>query len=418
MITRIVRVSCRNLARQPLRTLLILQGVIWGTALGVAPPAIIRGSRATVEGKAQLLGTDRILITQESVGPEQQFDWPLIDRLRADLGSDIQHVAGLSVQDLDARAAAGRGRAVLIATDERAMASRAQRMAAGRFLSRRDLVERRAVAVVEPHGLDHEPRLGETLRVPRLAETPLEIVGITAARAEPGQMLDELGYERNHPLRDLLEHLEATLGVFSAPHAESLGAEQAIIVPHTLLPDARPNWIELRAEPRRVLAVRDRLQQFLRANGYEPVIYVNALLPVLYGQTIETVLELNRAVFIMAITVGTSVVCSIMILSVVERQREIAIRRVEGARGWHVALQFVVETGTLCGVGGVLGVPLGLAVAALRCWLEPHGAVTWVFPGPEVAVLLLVVTSVGLAGGLLPAWRAIRVDPVEILRYE
>jgi ABC-type antimicrobial peptide transport system permease subunit len=107
-----------------------------------------------------------------------------------------------------------------------------------------------------------------------------------------------------------------------------------------------------------------------------------------------------------------------MVLSVLERQREIAIRRVEGARQWHIALQFVIETGTLCLVGGLGGVPLGLAIAMIRCQFEPMGSVTWTFPPAEVAVLLVVVTLVGFAGGLLPAWRAMRVDPVEILRYD
>ena len=102
----------------------------------------------------------------------------------------------------------------------------------------------------------------------------------------------------------------------------------------------------------------------------------------------------------------------------VERQREIAIRRVEGARRWHIALQFVVETGTICTVGAVVGVPLGILIAIIRCALEPLGSVTWAFPPVEVSVLVATVTLIGLLGGLLPAWRAMRVDPVEMLRYE
>jgi ABC-type antimicrobial peptide transport system permease subunit len=54
----------------------------------------------------------------------------------------------------------------------------------------------------------------------------------------------------------------------------------------------------------------------------------------------------------------------------------------------------------------------------IRCALEPMGSVTWTFPPVEVAVLVTVVTMVGFLGGLLPAWRAMRVDPVEMLRYE
>jgi putative ABC transport system permease protein len=180
----------------------------------------------------------------------------------------------------------------------------------------------------------------------------------------------------------------------------------------------QPRWVEMRAAPQHVLPLRELLQNELSSQGYEPVLYANAILPVIYGETIKTVIELNRAVFVLSILVGTSVVCAIMVLTVVERQREIAIRRVEGARQWHIAVQFVVETGTLCGVGALVGVPLGLLLAFIRCALEPLGSVTWTFPSAEVGVLVVVVTVVGLVGGLLPAWRAMRIDPVEMLRYE
>jgi ABC-type antimicrobial peptide transport system permease subunit len=46
------------------------------------------------------------------------------------------------------------------------------------------------------------------------------------------------------------------------------------------------------------------------------------------------------------------------------------------------------------------------------------GSVTWIFPPLEVSIIICVVTAIGLIGGLLPAWRAMRVDPVEMLRYE
>lgn len=415
MIQRIVRVSLRNLARQPFRTLLILQGVIWGTALGVAPPAIIRGSREKIEEKAVSLGTDRILITQESVGGDQQFDWGLADRLAKLLGSDVRHIAALHVVE----GREGSVRPTVIAIDERAFAARSQRLARGRLIARADVTEKHRVAVAEPRFSGGSIALETPIQLPDiLGDAAVELVGVTEPRAAPDQLLDEMGYERDHPLRGLLEEMEETLGVFNSPHARALNSDESLLVPYTLVDGCRPNWLELRVDPQHVVAVRDRVQHWLRASGFEPVIYINAVVPILYGETIETVVELNRAVFVITVIVGTSVVCCIMMLSVVERQREIAIRRVEGARQWHVAVQFVIETGTLCSVGGVCGVPLGLGIAALRCWIDPHGAVTWSFPLPEVVVLLIVVTTVGLIGGLLPAWRAVRVDPVEMLRYE
>lgn len=414
MILRIILVSLRNLLRQPFRTVLILQGVIWGTAIGVVPPAIINGSLRRVEEQASRLGTDRILLTQDHVEAPSRFDWDFVGRLRVDYADTLRQATGLALHR-----EAGAPLA-MIATDEHALAARGMRLAAGRFLDRSDVEQARPVCVLE-HGaaaalFGEDTAIGRTVKIADGRE--LAVVGVTASRADEGELLDELGYQLDHPMRKLVDEMKRYVGVFNDEELKELAGDRAVLVPHTLLPDARPRWIEIRAEPRDVLGLRDRLQNRLSAAGYEPVIYVNAILPVLFGETIKTARELHRAVFVLAICVGTSIVCAIMVLSVVERQREIAIRRVEGARRWHIALQFVVETGTVCAVGAVLGVPLGIGIAIIRCALEPLGSVTWTFPGVEVCVLFVVVTAIGLTGGLLPAWRAMRVDPVEMLRYE
>jgi ABC-type antimicrobial peptide transport system permease subunit len=61
---------------------------------------------------------------------------------------------------------------------------------------------------------------------------------------------------------------------------------------------------------------------------------------------------------------------------------------------------------------------LGMALAAVRVRLEPLGAVDWAFPPYESFTMVFVVSLIGLVGGLLPAWRAMRLDPVEVLRNE
>jgi ABC-type antimicrobial peptide transport system permease subunit len=65
-----------------------------------------------------------------------------------------------------------------------------------------------------------------------------------------------------------------------------------------------------------------------------------------------------------------------------------------------------------------MGVPLGLGLAAIRCALEPLASVDWMFPPFESFLIVAIVTGIGLVGGCLPAWRAVRTDPIEILRYE
>ena len=97
---------------------------------------------------------------------------------------------------------------------------------------------------------------------------------------------------------------------------------------------------------------------------------------------------------------------NIMLVSVTERTREIGIRMALGATRFSIMLQFLVESVTLCLLGGLLGIALGSGAASTLSK----------FAGWEVAVGFSV--GVGLFFGIWPARRAARLDPIEALRYE
>ena len=414
MIRRVILVSLRNLLRTPVRTLLILQGVIWGTALGVFPPAIINGSMHYVQKQGEKLGTDRLLLTQEQNDVAEHFNWGLVADLRNKLGEQVGQLTGISFLQSQFP------EIPLIATDAKSLAARGLAMQDGRFFRADEVDAAAQVCVLEFHAarmlFEGENPLGKSVQA--TTDLNLTVIGVTALRPTTDKALDEFGYTANHPLRKLVDQMKMYSGVHESEQSPLLSQDSAVMIPHTLIADAQPQWIEMRADPRQIVALRKTLQTSLTAEGYEPIIYINAILPMLFGETINTFLELNNAIFVLCICVGTSIVCVIMVLSVVERQREIAIRRVEGARRWHVALQFIVETSTLCTVGGLLGIPLGILLAILRCALEPLESVTWTFPTMESTAIVISVSAIGLLGGLLPAWRAMSVDPVEMLRYE
>jgi len=413
VLLRLLASSLRAVLRRPWHSLLVLQGVIWGTALGVVPPAILHGSLERAERSASSLGTDRILVAQERVDVPRRFRWSDLPALRRELAGEADRVTGLAVltgrEDVRVPTIAG--------TSELARALRLE-LARGRGLTAEDVREARPVAVLE-HDLAQllfpgREALGEALAL--TDDLEVLVVGVCAPREQAG--VDAFGYEEDHPLRWVVDKVLGYAGVFESTAIEALSRDDAALVPRTLFPDAAPDCLEIRADPPRILALRDRVRSVLAADGFEPVLYVNALLPILYGETLRMSLELARAVFLLSILVGTSVVSAVMVLSVVQRRHEIAIRRVEGARRAHIAVQFVVETGALCAAGGLLGVPVGLGLAAARCAGQPLASVTWTVPVLESAVMVGVVTLVGLFGGLVPAWSAVRVDPVVVLRNE
>jgi putative ABC transport system permease protein len=116
-----------------------------------------------------------------------------------------------------------------------------------------------------------------------------------------------------------------------------------------------------------------------------------------------------------SLLVGGIGIMNIMLVSVTERTREIGIRMALGATRFSILLQFLVESVTLCLLGGGLGILLGFVAA--RTLSRFAG---WeVFVSPEsVGLASAFSVAVGLFFGIWPARRAARLDPIEALRYE
>jgi putative ABC transport system permease protein len=116
-----------------------------------------------------------------------------------------------------------------------------------------------------------------------------------------------------------------------------------------------------------------------------------------------------------ALMVGGIGVMAIMTISVTERTREIGVRKAIGARRREILVQFLIEAAVLTSVGGLLGILMGSAIGLLVNVVSgfPVSLPWWSF-----ALGLGFSASIGIFFGMLPAWRASRLDPIEALRYE
>jgi putative ABC transport system permease protein len=116
-----------------------------------------------------------------------------------------------------------------------------------------------------------------------------------------------------------------------------------------------------------------------------------------------------------SLVVGGIVITNIMLVSVIERTREIGVRRAIGATRGDIRAQFLTEATLLALGGGVLGVLLGVAIAKSISTFGPLP--TLVRPTLVVAGLAVAVVT-GVCAGFFPAVRASKLPPVEALRYE
>lgn len=108
-------------------------------------------------------------------------------------------------------------------------------------------------------------------------------------------------------------------------------------------------------------------------------------------------------------------IMNIMLVAVKERTREIGIRKSVGAKKRWILIQFIIESISICQIGGLIGIILGFVAGYL---LGNTIQVPIAFPLPWIILSVVVCTILGVGFGAYPAYRAANLDPIESLRYE
>ena len=402
-----LREAAQTLLKRPMRSFLVLQAVVWGTAAAIFPQALYEGSREAAFSRSGEFATDRIIVASQGapVCPKWEDVPPL-----EDAHPSIEVLTGVSM--------VREKRFFLVGTDRSNLLARRHLLAAGRNFSAEEITSGADVCLLEADIArilfpDTAPA-GVIDKTVELADgRTLRVIGVLKARPRDLLSMDEFGTDKNHALSFFAEAMFAELGVLPTGLAW-LNSERNVLVPWKVL-KIPPRWIILRTQPEEVPAVMDDLKERFAEAGTSPVMYSNVVLSAILAPEMEGILGLSRDIFAICLLVGIVVVANVMLMSVNERRMEIAIRRCEGAQTSDIMAQFMLETSLFCAAGALMGIPLGIFLAWARASLDPAALLTWALPWHHILVTTVCVSAGGLVAGLAPAWRASRLDPVEVL---
>ncbi|MFY9826086.1 MAG: ABC transporter permease [Thermoanaerobaculia bacterium] len=418
-----LRSALDNLAAHKLRSALTMLGMIFGVGAVIAMMSIGAGAERQALASIERLGLRNVLVRAKTLKDDeaQEIRQKSLGVSQRDAAAIAEAVPGVELvapriridpyKVLSATGKSDDTAAYGVGPRHRELAHLG--LAEGRFLDEMDGATHAQVAVIGPAVrrdlFGYGPAVGQLVKV---NDIWLEVVGVLAddASGSPGS-----------------PGKPGAPGTAGGGGAVSAGASREIYLPvstaerkfeHPAL--ASPlDEIVVRMKPgvngdETSASIRELLDR-LHANAADYELVVPEALLAESRRTQRLFNMVMGAIAGISLLVGGIGIMNIMLATVLERTREIGVRRAVGARSRDIRFQFIVESFAISLIGGVTGIVAGLAlargVAALAGWQT-------IVTGSSILLSTGVAMAVGLASGIYPASRAAALDPIEALRYE
>jgi macrolide transport system ATP-binding/permease protein len=384
----------RSLRVNLFRTVLTLLGIIIGVAAVVAMLAVGEGSRQKVLDRISAFGTNLMLVRPGGAGIRNAGD-----------------IATLVPEDAVAIKA--------LPNIETALPERSGRMTV-RYRNMDYQTSVQGTGADFPSARDWKVAEGQFFNVDDMKlYSPVVVLGRTVAKAlfpDGGSPVGQYVLLRNVPF--------LILGVMTEKGASPNGSDQddVIFVPINtglirLFGKSYLSSITIKvADASDIQATQERVETLLKTRHRAEDFSVRNMASILQAaiETQDTFTLLLGTVAAISLLVGGIGVMNIMLVSVVERTREIGIRMATGARMRDILLQFNIEAAVVCAAGGVLGICVGvIAGLVLR-----YSGMTVIFSVTPAMLAFVCASATGLIFGYLPARKAAQLDPVVALASE
>ncbi len=401
--------AVNNLAAHKLRSALTMLGMIFGVGAVIAMLSIGAGAEKQALEMIERLGLRNVILRSKEMKDEeleevrkksQGLSWRDAQAIE-DAVPGVELVAGrLEIEPYKVLSATAKTKAKVYGVSFRQAEISRLRLSEGRFLDGLDERDHAQVCVIGP-GVRRElfgygPALGGDLKV---NDVWLTVVGVLLDEGEATAFEGvSLG---GHGARDL------RAGDDREPEVRQAAAQGAARRTHRP-PHPRGRPAPHRGRRARVGRPDSWKRGRLRARRPEALLEQSRRTQRLFSIVMGCIASIS-------LLVGGIGIMNIMLATVLERTREIGVRRAVGARRLDIRNQFIIESFSISAMGGVLGIAVGLliakAVAAYAGWPT-------VVTLASIALSTGVSIAVGLASGIYPAVRTAELDPIDALRYE
>jgi putative ABC transport system permease protein len=400
-----LRIAATALRAHKMRSFLTLLGVIIGVMTVVTVVSIISGLNNYISEKVFQLNPDVYAVTQFGIITSREqyleaikrkpIDWSDFEAVKEHCGLCEMTGASLDNNSNVKRLAQRLTRVRTAGVTSNMAELQNLDLEAGRFFTP---TEERRSALVVIIGTDvREELFGQLDPIGRtmwVADQPMRVIGLLRKQGSVlGQNQDKVLYMPITAWRKRFGSRQS-IDIFVKAHGGVAGVESS-------MDDVR-------------VIIRSRRRTAFRADDPFAAVTAEAL-QMLWKSISAGLFSLMILISGISLIVGGIVIMNIMLVSVVERTREIGVRRAIGATRKHIRRQFLTEAVLLSLGGGILGVLVGVGIAKAISTFSPMP--TLVRPALVVAGLLISVIT-GVLAGVVPAWRASKLPPVEALRFE
>lgn len=389
------RMALHAMLAHRMRTFLTMLGIIIGIAAVVSVVALGQGARAKVIDDINAMGTNTIdIFPGKDWGDEKAASIQTLNERDLDALLGQPYLEGASPQiatsgQLRYRNKTSSGSVIGVGNDF--FRVKGMTLTQGRLLDERDIRNRTAVAVVD--GKTIESLLGKVDPVGQVVlvgTLPVRIVGVVT---------QETGFGRSS------QSVNVWLP-YSAVMSRLLSQQHFTQITIRVKDGVQPALAEQAAVA--LLIQRHGVKDFFTFSSDSIVKSVE--------KTTATLTLLVSAIAVISLIVGGVGVMNIMLVSVVERTREIGIRIAVGARQSDILQQFLIEAVMVSLLGGLLGIGLALLIGALFSLLVESFQMR--FSLFSILMAFGCSSLIGILFGYLPARNAARLDPVEALARE